>query len=66
MHEGGFSIRHDPDRPDRPTFYSPSGFAIPDVPPRMIVDGQPLGFGRGVPRWEDDFRSRSTCGRWMW
>jgi hypothetical protein len=20
----------------------------------MIVDGQPLGFGRHVPRWEDD------------
>ena len=54
MHAGGFSVRMDPTRPDRPIFCSPSGRAIPEVPPRMIVDGRPLGAGRAVPRWEDD------------
>jgi hypothetical protein len=58
MHEGGFSVHMDPARPDRPIFYSPSGFAIPEVPPRMVVDGVVVGgeqrAQRGVPRWEED------------
>ena len=58
MHEGGFSVRMDPARPDRPIFSSPSGFVIPEVPPRMIVDGVELGGEHGgarkVPRWEED------------
>lgn len=54
MHEGGFRVRMDPTRPDQPVFHSPSGFAIPDVPPRMTVDGRALGIGSRVPRWEGD------------
>jgi hypothetical protein len=54
MHEGGFRVGLDPTRPDRPIFHSPSGFAIPDVPPRMTVDGRELGIGARVPRWEAD------------
>jgi hypothetical protein len=58
MHEGGFTVRMDPARPDRPIFHSPSGFAIPEVPPRMVVDGVELGSEergcRRVPRWEED------------
>jgi len=55
LHEGGFSVRLDPSRPDRPVFTSPSGHDIPEVPPRMIVDGVELGGGRRrVPRWEED------------
>lgn len=54
MHEGGFSVRMDPNRPDRPIFSSPSGFDIPEIPPRMIVDGIELGRRQVVPRWEED------------
>jgi hypothetical protein len=54
MHEGGFSVRMDPTGSDRPIFESPNGFTIPDVPPRMTVDGVDLGAGRRVPRWEED------------
>jgi len=53
MHEARFSVRMDPARPDRPIFFTPSGHAIPEVPPRMIVDGVELG-RRRVPRWEED------------
>jgi hypothetical protein len=54
MHEGGFSVRLDPARPNRPIFFCPSGHAIPEVPPRMILDGVELGRRGTVPRWEED------------
>jgi hypothetical protein len=55
MHEGGFTVRLDPTRPDRPIFSTPSGNDIPEVPPRMLVDGVDVGRARrGVPRWEED------------
>jgi hypothetical protein len=55
LHEGGFSVRMDANRPDRPTFSTPSRNDIPEVPPRMIIDGAQLGRARrGVPRWEEN------------
>jgi hypothetical protein len=55
MHEGGFSVRMGPVRPDRPIFHSPRGFAIPEVPPKMMLDGVGVGrSSRRVPRWEED------------
>jgi hypothetical protein len=54
MHERRFSVRMDPARADRPMFFSPSGYQIPEVPPKMVIDGRPLGVGRAVPRWEED------------
>jgi hypothetical protein len=69
LHEGGFGVRLDPTRPDRPVFSSPSGIDIPEVPPRMIVDGIELGRAcRAVPRWEEDvplsfyLRALDACG----
>jgi hypothetical protein len=54
MHEGGFSVRMDPNRADRPISSGPSGHDIPEIPPRMVVDGRSFGAGRAVPRWEED------------
>jgi hypothetical protein len=55
LHEGGFSVRMDANRAGRPIFSTTSGSDIPEVPPRMIIDGAQLGRARpGVPRWEED------------
>ena len=55
LHEGGFTVRMDPTRPDRPIFSTPSGNDIPEVPPRMILDGRGIGRARrAVPQWEED------------
>jgi hypothetical protein len=55
MHEGGFSVHMDPTRPGNPIFCNPRGFAIPEVPPRMTLDGVEVGAARKrVPRWEED------------
>lgn len=65
LHEGGFSVEADPQRPGRLTFYGPRGHIIPEVPPQMTIDGKPVGRGecgsagerrcrRGPPRWEHD------------
>jgi hypothetical protein len=65
LHEGGFRLERDPERPGRPIFYSPRGIRIPHVPPRMTLDGRPVGAREASPtgaepvkscpaRWEDD------------
>ena len=55
LHEGGFTGRMDPTRPDRPIFSTPPGSGIPEAPPRMKIDGEQLGRARrSVPRWEAD------------
>ena len=54
LHHGGFRLEKDPDRPGRSLFYSPEGVPIPEAPPRMSVDGVPLGGKLRAPRWEED------------
>jgi hypothetical protein len=59
LHEGGFKLKQDPDRPGSPAFYSPRGIRIPDVPPRMTIGGRQIGARRELagaepPRWEVD------------
>ena len=55
LHEGGFGVRFDRQRPKQPVFSTPYGREIPPVPPRMWIDGSPLSSspdGRG--EWERD------------
>jgi hypothetical protein len=66
LHEGGFRLEPDPARPGEPAFYSPRGVRIPEVPPRILLDGRPLARRdeapgaaeprepSGPPRWESD------------
>jgi hypothetical protein len=59
LHEGGFRLQPDPARPGRPTFISPRGIPIPEVPPRMTLNGSRVGGDGGSrgaesPRWERD------------
>jgi hypothetical protein len=59
LHEGGFRLQPNPDRPDRPTFISPRGIPIPEVPPRMKISGSEVGWdawegAAHPPRWEKD------------
>jgi hypothetical protein len=61
LHEGGFRLEPDT-RPGRVVFFSPRGVRIPDVPPRVRLDGRPLGQQSGSAtrdesaplRWEED------------
>ena len=59
LHEGGFRMKPDPERPGRPIFFTPKGMPIPEVPPRVKVNE--LGAGavdvarsEDRPRWERD------------
>jgi hypothetical protein len=59
LHEGGFRLQPDPARPGQPTFLSPRGIPIPEVPPRMTLNGSRVGGDGGSraadsPRWERD------------
>jgi hypothetical protein len=59
LHEGGFRLEANPARPDRPTFLTPRGIPIPEVPPRMTVNGRAVTDGeepRGAhpAEWERD------------
>ena len=47
LHEGGFRVEADPERPGQPVFYDPRGIRIPRVPPAMTLDGVALRRGRG-------------------
>lgn len=39
LHEGGFRLKPDPRGVRKPTFYSPRGVPIPEVPPRITLGG---------------------------
>jgi hypothetical protein len=46
LHEGGFRLEPDPAHLGRPIFHDPRGVRIPEVPPRMSIDGHLLQPGR--------------------
>jgi hypothetical protein len=55
LHEGGFRVRFDRDRPDRPVFSSPRGVDIPEIPPIMAINGRRISTRTaGERRWEED------------
>lgn len=61
LHEGGFRLEIDSAQPDKPIFFSPRGTRIPEVPPRITLEGVLLGrpgqkgaARQRVPRWEED------------
>jgi hypothetical protein len=78
LHEGGFRLEPDSARGGRPVFYSPRGVRIPDVPPRMTLNGRAIGsdtkrrtsdspYGVGSDARQgtsDSTRVTSDCQRW--
>ncbi len=62
LHEGGFRVEADPERPGQPVFYDPRGVRIPRVPPAMTLgaalprkrEGAMPGSGGAGLRWEED------------
>jgi hypothetical protein len=61
LHEGGFGLEADPTGRGQPIFKSPRGVRIPEVPPRVKLNGLRVGTGTGTgespgrpQRWEED------------
>jgi hypothetical protein len=60
LHEGGFRLKANPDRLDRPIFVSPRGIPIPDVAPRISIDGM-IG---SVPGRSAQGNALASSARW--